>query len=160
MKSIATQYSARSAIPAVLALIIITLFSTTGAYANAEGIVTRNAKGSFENTIIGLEKAISANKLVIVKELPLTRMLNMVGVKAEKIKSLEIFHPRFGKAIYEADKNALLEAPLRILVREKSGGVIIQYRKPSVILAGYSGLSGLGGDLDKVFKKIVDSVAK
>lgn len=159
MKSITTQYSAKSGIPAVLAIILITLFPI-GAYAGADGIVTRNAKGSFESTITGLKRAITANKLVIVKELPLTRMLNMVGVKAEKIKSLEIFHPRFGKAIYEADKNALLEAPLRILVREKGSGVIIQYRKPSVILAGYSGLSGLGSDLDKVFAKIVGSVAK
>ena len=87
-------------------------------------------------------------------------MLAMVGVKAEKIKSFEIFHPRYGKVVHASDKNALLEAPLRILVREKGGEIMIQYRKPSVVFDGYSGLSGLGGDLDKVFEKIVGSVAK
>ena len=97
---------------------------------------------------------------MIVKEVPFTQMLAMVGVKVKKIKSFEIFHPRFGKVIHANDKNALLEVPLRILVREKGGKTIIQYRKPSAAFAGYSGLSGLGGDLDKVFAKIVGSVAK
>ncbi len=159
MKSITTQCSAKSGISAVLVLILIS-FLSTGAFAGAEGIVTQTAKGSFENTLTGLKKAITANKLVIVKEVPFTQMLAMVGVKAEKIKSFEIFHPRFGKVIHANDKNALLEAPLRILVRDKGGKTIVQYRKPSAAFADYSGLSGLGGDLDKVFAKIVGSVAK
>ncbi len=159
MKPITTQRRIKTGISAVLAVVLIT-FLSTGAYAGAEGIVTRTAKGSFENAVTRLKKAITANKLVIVKEVPFTQMLAMVGVKAEKIKSFEIFHPRYGKVVHASDKNALLEAPLRILVREKGGEIMIQYRKPSVVFDGYSGLSGLGGDLDKVFEKIVGSVAK
>ena len=130
------------------------------ATAAGDGVITQTATGSYEQIVTGLKKAITANKLVIVKEVPFTQMLAMVGVKVEKIKSFEIFHPRFGKVIHANDKNALLEVPLRILVREKGGKTIIQYRKPSAAFAGYSGLSGLGGDLDKVFAKIVGSVAK
>ena len=144
---------------AALAVLAMVLFSAM-ANAASNGIITQTATGSFEATVTGLKKAITANKLVIVKEVPFTKMLAMVGVKAEKIKSFEIFHPRFGKVIHANDKNALLEAPLRILVREKGGKTIVQYRKPSAAFAGYSGLSGLGGDLDKVFAKIVGSVAK
>ena len=84
----------------------------------------------------------------------------MVGVKAEKMSGFEIFHPRYGKVLYANDKNAFLEAPLRILLRDKGGEVAIRYRKPSVVFAGYSGLSDLGSQLDKVFAKIVGSVAK
>ncbi len=158
MKSITTQCRAKNGISAVLVLILIT-FLSTGALAAPEGIVTQTAKGSFENTLTGLKKAITANKLVIVKEVPFTQMLNMVGVKAEKITSFEIFHPRYGKVLHATNKNAILEAPLRILVREKGGNTIVQYRKPSVVFAAYPGLSGLGGDLDKIFANIVGRVA-
>ena len=143
---------------AALAVLAMVLFSGM-ANAASNGVITQTATGSFEATVTGLKKAITANKLVIIKEIPFTKMLGMVGVKAEKIKSFEIFHPRFGKVIHSNDKNALLEAPLRILVRDKGGKTIVQYRKPSAAFAGYSGLSGLGGDLDKVFAKIVGSVA-
>jgi uncharacterized protein (DUF302 family) len=144
------------AVLAVLAMVLVSGMAT----AAGDGVITQTATGSYEQIVTGLKKAITANKLVIVKEVPFTQMLAMVGVKAEKIKSFEIFHPRFGKVIHANDKNALLEVPLRILVREKGGKTIIQYRKPSAAFAGYSGLSGLGGDLDKVFAKIVGSVAK
>jgi len=144
------------AVLAVLAMVLVSGMAT----AAGDGVITQTATGSYEQIVTGLKKAITANKLVIVKEVPFTQMLAMVGVKVEKIKSFEIFHPRFGKVIHANDKNALLEVPLRILVREKGGKTIIQYRKPSAAFAGYSGLSGLGGDLDKVFAKIVGSVAK
>ena len=144
---------------AALAVLAMVLFPGM-ANAAGNGVITQTATASFEATVTGLKKAITANKLVIIKEIPFTKMLAMVGVKAEKIKSFEIFHPRFGKVIHANDKNALLEVPLRILVRDKGGKTIVQYRKPSAAFAGYSGLSGLGGDLDKVFAKIVGSVAK
>ena len=153
-----TKITPRDAV-AALAVLAMVLFSGL-ANAAGKGVITQTATGSFEATVTGLKKAITANKLVIIKEIPFTKMLGMVGVKAEKIKSFEIFHPRFGKVIHANDKNALLEVPLRILVRDKGGKTIVQYRKPSAAFAGYSGLSGLGGDLDKVFAKIVGSVAK
>ncbi len=84
----------------------------------------------------------------------------MVGVKAEKIAGLEIFHPRYGKVLYANDKDAFLEVPLRILVMQTGDDTMIRYRKPSAALADYSGLSSLGDELDQVFAKIVDSVAK
>lgn len=140
--------------------VLMIAFVAVGAQAGSEGIITKSATGSFENTVTKLKKAITANKLVIIKEIPFTKMLGMVGVKAEKIKAFEIFHPRYGKVLYANDKNAFLEAPLRILVRDKGGKVMIRYRKPSVVFAGYSGLSDLGSQLDKVFANIIGSVAK
>ena len=153
-----TKNTSRS-ITAALAVLTMAIF-TNMAIAGGDETVTRSTTGSFENAVTNLKKAITANKLVIIKEIPFTQMLGMVGVKAEKIKSFEIFHPRYGKAIYGSDKNALLEVPLRILVRDNGGEIILQYRKPSVTFASYSALSGLGGDLDKVFARIVGTVAK
>ncbi len=144
---------------AALAVLLI-VFLSAGANAGGDNVVTQTAKGSYVSTITKLKKAITANKLVIVKEVPYTKMLGMVGVKAEKMMGLEIFHPRYGKVLYANDKNDFLEVPLRILVMETGDDTMIRYRKPSAAFADYSGLSSLGDELDQVFAKIVDSVAK
>jgi len=88
---------------------------------------------------------------------PFAQMLSMVGVKSEKTLGIEIFHPRYGKILYSKNKDAMLEAPLRILVRDEGGEVSIRYRKPSATFAEYSGLSEVGAQLDAVFAKIVAS---
>ncbi len=144
-----------------IALAVVVLSPhTRHALAAGDDMVTTTAKGSFEGTLTKLKKAITASKLVIVKEVPYSQMIGMVGVKAEKTVGLEIFHPRYGKVLYEKNKDAMIEAPLRMLVRDQGGEVMIRYRKPSVVFANYSSLSGLGQELDAVFDKIVTSVAK
>ena len=92
--------------------IVATALAVVFMYANLEPalagqgkIITRTAEGSFEKTLTKLKKAITASKMVIVKEVPYTKMIAMVGVKAEKTVGLEIFHPRYGKVIYSNDKN-------------------------------------------------------
>ena len=146
-------------IAATLAVVLM-YANTEPALAGQGKVITRTAEGSFEKTVTKLKKAITASKMVIVKVVPYTKMIAMVGVKAEKTVGLEIFHPRYGKVIYLNDKNAMLEAPMRLLVRDEGGKVSIRYYQPSTVLAGYSGLSKLGAELDAVFDKIVSSVAK
>ncbi len=156
-----TSVRAHRSIPCFAALAVLLIaFLSAGVNAGTDDVVTQSATGSFENTLTKLKKAITAHKLVIVKEVPYTKMLGMVGVKAEKMIGLEIFHPRYGKVLYANDKNAFLEVPFRILVIDKDGEIMIQYRKPSAALAGYSGVSSLGDELDEVFSKIVSSVAQ
>ena len=83
------------------------------AMAGDRKVITRTVEGSFDKTLTKLKKAITASKMVIVKQVPYTKMVAMVGVKAEKTVGLEIFHPRYGKVIYSNDKDAMLEAPMR-----------------------------------------------
>ncbi len=143
------------------ALAVVLMYANTEPALAGQGkVITRTAEGSFEKTVTKLKKAITASKMVIVKVVPYTKMIAMVGVKAEKTVGLEIFHPRYGKVIYLNDKNAMLEAPMRLLVRDEGGKVSIRYYQPSTVLAGYNGLSKLGAELDAVFDKIVSSVAK
>lgn len=125
----------------------------------AEDIVVQTVKAPFDKVVTDLKRAITGQKMVIIKEVPYQQMLSMVGVKAEKMMGFEIFHPRYGKAIYGSDPAALMEAPLRILVRETSGKISLEYRKPSVVFAPYSGLSALGKELDGVFANIVAGAA-
>lgn len=143
----------------VLAMVFFAV-SLRPAFAAGDDMVTVTAKGNFDATVTGLRTAITANQLILVKEVPFQQMLSMVGVKSEPLMSFEIFHPRYGKAIYENDKNAFIVAPLRIVVREQGGKVVLSYRKPSAAFAGYSGLSSMSAELDQLFDKVVKSAAK
>lgn len=126
----------------------------------AEDTVTQTVSGPFDKVVTNLKREITGHKLVIVKEVPFQQMLAMVGLKTEKLMSFEIFHPRYGKALYEANPAAMKEAPLRIVVREAGSDVTLEYRKPSSVFASYSGLDDLRKELDQVFADIVAKVAK
>ncbi len=126
----------------------------------AEDTVTQTVSGPFDKVVTNLKRAITGKKLVIVKEVPFQQMLAMVGLKTEKIKSFEIFHPRYGKVLYQTNPAAMKEAPLRIVVREAGSDVMLEYRKPSAVFAPYSGLGDLGKELDQLFAGIVAKVAK
>ena len=136
----------------------LTLASTQEVLA-AEDVVTQTVAAPFDKVVTNLKRQITRHKLVIVKEVPFQKMLGMVGVKAEKMLGFEIFHPRYGKVLYENDPAAFKDAPLRILVREAGGKVNLEYRKPSVVFAPYPGLSKLGKELDEIFADIVTRVA-
>ena len=126
----------------------------------AEDTVTQTVSGPFDKVVTNLKRAITGKKLVIVKEVPFQQMLAMVGLKTEKIKSFEIFHPRYGKVLYQTNLAAMKEAPLRIVVREVGNDVMLEYRKPSSVFASYSGLDDLSNELDQLFADIVAQVAK
>jgi len=135
------------------------LSPVANAVAGEDTVVT-TVPGPFDKVVTNLKRAITGQKLIIVKEVPFQKMLAMVGVKAGKMKSFEIFHPRYGKQIYETNLSAVKEAPLRIVVREDGSDVTLEYRKPSAVFAPYSGLEGLGEELDTVFANIMAAVAK
>ena len=126
----------------------------------AEDTVTQTVSGPFDKVVTNLKRQITGHKLVIVKVVPFQKMLAMVGLKTEKIMSFEIFHPRYGKVLYQNNPAAMKEAPLRILVREAGSDVTLEYRKPSAVFASYSGLDDLRNELDQVFADIVAKVAK
>ncbi len=149
--------------PEFLAIALVYMgltFVGAGEAAAQEGVVTKSVKAPFGTVVTILKRAIASRKLVIVKQVPFQKMVAMVGVKTGRTIGFEIFHPRYGKVIFAKDTNALIEVPLRIVVRESGGKVILRYRKPSATFAPYSGLSGLGKELDKVFADIVDRVVK
>jgi len=124
----------------------------------APGVVVQESSRNFDQTILKLKQGISANMLVLLKDFNHQTMLKMVGVHADKSMVLEVFHPRYGKVIYANDKSAFIVPPLRIMVQEDGGKVMVYYEKASLLLAPYKGLSDLGKDLDAMLANIVNGV--
>ncbi len=150
-------------VPAFLAIALLSagLNSISVRVAAAQNdVVTKRISAPFDKVATKLRRQIAAHKLVIVKEVPYQKMVAMVGMKAGPATGFEIFHPRYGKVIFKKDANAMIEVPLRIVLRKKGSKVILQYRKPSSTFAPYSKLSGLGKELDTIFADIVARVVK
>jgi len=124
----------------------------------APAVVVKESSRNFDQTVLKLKQGISQNMLVMLKDFNHQTMLKMVGVHADKSMVLEVFHPRYGKVIYANDKSAFIVPPLRIMVQEDDGKVMVYYQKASVLLAPYKGVSDLGKDLDAMLANIVNGV--
>ena len=143
-----------------IALAIGVQLAAVNAASAAGDVVQTTVNGPFDKVVTNLKREITGHQLVVVKEVPYQQMVKMVGVNAEPMMGFEVFHPRYGKVVYEKDVSAFMDAPLRIFVRSSSDKVVLEYRKPSAIFAPYSGLGDLGRELDQVFASIVAGVAK
>jgi len=146
-------------LPMALVIAGLTVAPTEKSFA-AQDIVVQTVEAPFDKVVVSLKRALTSQKLVIVKAVPYQQMLGMVGINAEKMMGFEVFHPRFGKPMYAADPASFKEVPLRILVRETGRGVSLEYRKPSVIFAPYPRLAKLGKQLDSVLASVMKSVTE
>ena len=98
--------------------------------------------------------------MVIVRQIHFHDMLSMVDIESERMLTFETFHPRFGKLVYQNDKSAFIEPPLRIHLRETDAGTLVRYRLPSSVFAPYDGLGGLGAQLDTIFAEVVGRISE
>lgn len=118
------------------------------------------SKYGFSETVNEIQKAIETQGMMVIQRIDHQAMLSMVGVRTKGMVTLEFFHPKYGKALFENDHRAGIEIPLRIVVMEGDMGVMFTYRKPSITFGQYPKLKSLGEELDGVLAKITDAVAK
>ncbi len=134
--------------------------SITPAEVRIPGRVFEMSRYDFKETVSRIKEAIEGHRMIVVFVADQQAMLAMVGVQARGMQTIEFFHPRYGKVIYEKDRRAGIEAPLRIAVVEIDKGTMISYYRPSFIFGKYPKLKRLGEELDRVVGEIVSSVTK
>lgn len=116
------------------------------------------SKYGYDETLSTIKAAIEAQGLMVLFTADHQQMLKMVGVNANPMATVEFFHPRYGKQIFEANRDAAAEVPLRIMVMEGPMGAMVSWVKPSATIGKYKGLQGLGSELDATLQKIAESV--
>lgn len=122
--------------------------------------IDKRSNYSFQETLDRLTGAVRDANLVLIKEVDYQTMLKMVNMNTEGLRSYEVFHPRYGAQLFGGDRRAGLEVPLRIFVSEDGERAIISYYQPSSVFAGYSGLGGLGSELDGVFDQMTNQATQ
>jgi uncharacterized protein (DUF302 family) len=144
-----------AAIAAITLVLALGQISAPSTHAAQDAFVSTMSKHNFNNTVKKLQKQIAAHKLAMLKKYNVQAMLKMVGVKSDKALTIAVFHPRYGKVIFASDKNAMSAAPLRMIVREQDGKVLVGYIRPSAVFAGFNVPDGFKKELDGLFDSIV-----
>ncbi len=122
-------------------------------------IVTVPSAYGFDETLDRLRHAIEAENLMVVHEINPQQMLRMVGVRTRGMRQILFFHPRYMKRIFETNRNAAIEPPLKLVVMERpDGGAMVRYVDPAYTFGRYNGLDELGRELKGVVEKIVAAV--
>ncbi|MBI2537360.1 MAG: DUF302 domain-containing protein [Gemmatimonadetes bacterium] len=118
------------------------------------------SKYGFDEAVSRAKQAVTDQNLMVVFTADHQAMLRMVGKETKGMLTIEFFHPRYGKTIFETNHAAGIEVPLRLVVMEGDMGTMVSYDKPSYVFRKYKGLEALGRELDGVVTAITASVAK
>lgn len=144
-----------AAIVAVTFVLVLGQIPAPSASAAQDPFVSTMSAHNFNNTVKKLQKQIAAHKLAMLKKYNVQAMLKMVGVKSGKSLTIALFHPRYGKVIFANDKNAMSATPLRLIVQERGGKVLVGYLQPSAVFASFNVPDGFKTELDGLLASIV-----
>ena len=115
----------------------------------------------FSDTVELLKASIEAQNLMVINEVDPQKMLRLVGVKTAGMRQIFFFHPRYMKRIFETNKQASIEPPLKIVVMEMPNGkVMVRYIRPSHKFDPYNGLNDLATELDELMAIVAKSITK
>lgn len=124
-----------------------------------EGREMGMSKYNFDDTVSKIKAAIEVHQMMVLFTPDHQQMLSMVEMTTPPMVTIEFFHPRYGKVIFQNDGRASLTVPLRIAVMQnEQGKVMFAYDRPSYVLARYNNLRDLGKELDQVLSEIVAEV--
>jgi uncharacterized protein (DUF302 family) len=119
------------------------------------------SKYGYDETVSRIKQAIENEQMMVLFTADHQQMLKLVGVDTGGgMATIEFFHPRYGKRIFEGNRDAAAEIPLRIMVMESPMGAMVSWVKPSRTIGRYKGLAPLGSELDAVVQKIAESVTR
>ena len=121
--------------------------------------VLTKSKYDFSDTVELLKVGIEEQNLMVINEVDPQKMLRLVGVQTKGMRQIFFFHPRYMKQIYETNKQASIEPPLKFVVMEMPNGkVMVRYIRPSHKFSPYTGLNDLATELDELMVVIAKSV--
>ena len=113
---------------------------------------------SFDKTVEILRGAIVAAEMMILHEIDTQAIVARSGIEISGVRQLLYFHPRWMKIVVETAPDAVIEAPLKFVIRETQSGTQCNYSWPSQTFGRYVGLEQMAGELDAIARRIADSL--
>ncbi|MBI5410830.1 MAG: DUF302 domain-containing protein [Nitrospirae bacterium] len=117
----------------------------------------------FQATVQQLEAAVKANRLMVVGQMNHQNMLTMMNMKIKGSQTFEVFHPQYGKTLFENEPAAGIAIPLRLYVYERADGkTVVTYYKLSAAFAPFKHpeMDKLGKTLDGILEAIVEAATR
>ncbi len=114
---------------------------------------------AFDETVETLRAAIVAADMMVLHEIDTQAIVKRGGIEISGVRQLLYFHPRWMKIVVETAPDAVIEAPLKFVVRETQSGTQCNYSWPSQTFGRYAGLEQMAGELDEIARQIAASLA-
>ncbi len=114
---------------------------------------------SFDETVERLRGAIVAADMMVLHEIDTQAIVRRGGIEIDGVRQLLYFHPRWMKIVVETAPDAVIEAPLKFVIRETTSGTEVNYHWPSQTFGRYAGLENMAGELDEIARQIAASLA-
>ena len=121
----------------------------------------------FEVTLAALRQAIGAEEMMVLHEIDTQAIVRRGGIEIPAVSQILYFHPRYMKRVVELNPRAIIEAPLKFVVREVPGqvrgeapGVQVNFWSPTILFGRYEGLGALAEELEEVAGRIASVLAR
>lgn len=118
------------------------------------------SKHSFSKTVDLVKSAIEDQNFMVIKEIDGQKMMRMAGKQTKGMRQLFFMSPKYMRKVAEANKMAVIQIPLKIIVMENNKGVTIRYFLPSTLLSNYKGTEAVSKELDGMVANIIAEVTK
>jgi len=143
--------------------LVIAFLATTLTFAQMkpmDGSKIAMSKHSFSETVDLVKSAIEDQNFMIIKEIDGQKMMRMAGKQTKGMKQLFFMSPKYMRKVAEANKMAVIQIPLKLIIMENNKGVMIRYFLPSTLLANYKGTEAVAKELDSKVANIIAEVTK
>lgn len=119
-------------------------------------MITQSFDLPVDAVVAKLVAAIAAAPLALVAHINGQANAAKRGIAVPPDQILEVFRPDLAARVWEADKRAGIEIPLRIHVYEADGRAVVAHRPPSEVFARYgnAGLDAVSRDLAPLFERV------
>lgn len=126
-------------------------------------LYVRAAKGSIDDVLKKLEKAVTANKFGVLTVHNLKQKLNAKGVDfGPACYIVEVCNPKRAKTVLEADMSISNALPCRITVYEEDGTVKVSTLRPTAILGlfGRPELQPVAEQVEQAMIRMIDTTCQ
>ena len=123
-------------------------------------MITFTVKLDVDATTAKLTEAILAAPMGLVAHINGQANAAKRGMTVPADQILEVFRPDFAVRVWQADKRAGIDIPLRIHVYEADGKTRVAMRSPDAVFAPYHNvpLDEIAAELQPIFDKILSSL--
>jgi len=131
-----------------------------GRASATHGHLLARTRGSIDDVIAALTRAIAAAQMLVLHAIDPQRILSAHGYQLPPARQLLLFHPRYMARLLAIDPAAIVEAPLKIavLTDPDTGEVTARMADPRVTFGAYAGLCELGEELAATSERILAAV--
>jgi uncharacterized protein (DUF302 family) len=144
-------------------MLILALATTSVTFAQMkpmDGSKMTMSNYAFSETVNKVKSAIEDQNFMVIKEIDGQKMMRMAGKKTKGMVQLFFMSPQYMRKVAEANKMAVIQIPLKLIVMENNKGVMIRYFLPSTLLANYKGTEATAKKLDGLVANILAEVTK